>query len=29
MLVEIDKRFSEVTGAPIGETHDNYLGEIA
>lgn len=26
MWVEIDKRFSELTGAPIGETYDKYVG---
>jgi meso-butanediol dehydrogenase/(S,S)-butanediol dehydrogenase/diacetyl reductase len=29
MWVEIDKRFSELTGAPIGETYDKYVGGIA
>lgn len=29
MWTEIDKRFSEVTGAKIGETYDKYVGGIA
>ena len=29
MWVEIDKRFSELTGTPIGETYDKYVGGIA
>lgn len=29
MWVEIDKRFSEITGAPIGETYKKYVGGIA
>jgi len=29
MWTEIDKRFSEITGAPIGETYDKYVGGIA
>lgn len=29
MWVEIDKRFSELTGAPIGETYKKYVGGIA
>jgi meso-butanediol dehydrogenase/(S,S)-butanediol dehydrogenase/diacetyl reductase len=29
MWVEIDKRFSELTGAPIGKTCDKYVGGIA
>ena len=29
MRVEIDKRFSELTGTPIGETYDKYVGGIA
>jgi meso-butanediol dehydrogenase/(S,S)-butanediol dehydrogenase/diacetyl reductase len=29
MWVEIDKRFSELTGAPIGATYDKYVGGIA
>lgn len=29
MWVEIDKRFSELTGAPIGETYEKYVGGIA
>jgi meso-butanediol dehydrogenase/(S,S)-butanediol dehydrogenase/diacetyl reductase len=29
MWVEIDKRFSEVTGAPIGSTYKKYVGGIA
>jgi len=26
MLVEIDKKLSELTGAPVGETYDKYVG---
>ncbi|WP_351061385.1 SDR family oxidoreductase, partial [Psychrobacter sp. TB20-MNA-CIBAN-0197] len=29
MWVEIDKRFSEITGAPIGETYNKYVKGIA
>ncbi|MCB9709238.1 MAG: acetoin reductase [Myxococcales bacterium] len=29
MWTEIDKRFSELTGAPIGETYKKYVGGIA
>jgi meso-butanediol dehydrogenase/(S,S)-butanediol dehydrogenase/diacetyl reductase len=29
MWTEIDKRFSEITGAAIGETYDKYVGGIA
>ena len=29
MWVEIDRRFSELTGAPIGETFEKYVGGIA
>lgn len=29
MWVEIDKRFAEETGAPIGQTYDKYVGGIA
>ncbi len=29
MWTEIDKRFSELTGAKIGETYDKYVGNIA
>ena len=29
MWVEIDKRFSEITGAAIGETYKKYVGGIA
>lgn len=29
MWVDIDKRFSEITGAPIGETYNKYVGGIA
>lgn len=29
MWTEIDKRFSEITGAKIGETYDKYVGGIA
>jgi meso-butanediol dehydrogenase/(S,S)-butanediol dehydrogenase/diacetyl reductase len=29
MWIEIDKRFSELTGAPIGETYEKYVGGIA
>mgnify|MGYP006188627951 CR=1 FL=1 len=27
--LEIDQRFSEITGAEIGETYDKYVGGIA
>tara|TARA_R110001583_G_scaffold74196_1_gene205657 strand:- start:969 stop:1748 length:780 start_codon:yes stop_codon:yes gene_type:complete len=29
MWTEIDKRFSEINGVPIGETYDKYVGGIA
>lgn len=29
MWVEIDRRFAELTGAPVGETYDKYVGGIA
>ena len=27
--MEIDKRFAELTGAPVGETYKKYVGGIA